>query len=92
MTTDPWLWLLQANDTAYPSGAYAHSFGLEELVEAGVVMDAADLERFLEKQVLPALLTFEVPFFARAHAAAVAAAHVTMASVLRWRRVERRIR
>ena len=72
MTTDPWLWLLQANDTAYPSGAYAHSFGLEELVEAGVVMDAADLERFLEKQVLPALLTFELPFFARAHAAAVA--------------------
>ena len=72
MMKDPWLWLFQANDTAYPSGGYAHSFGLEELVEAGVVIDAAALERFLEKQVLPALLTFEVPFFARAHAAAVA--------------------
>lgn len=72
MTADPWLWLLQANDTAYPSGAYAHSFGLEELVEAGVVQTAADLERFLLKQVLPALLAFEIPFFARAHAAAVA--------------------
>lgn len=66
------LWLLQANDTAYPSGAYAHSFGLEELVEAGVVGNAADVEKFLEKQVLPALLTFEIPFFVRAHAAAVA--------------------
>lgn len=66
------LWLLQANDTAYPSGAYAHSFGLEELVEAGVVGNPADLEKFLEKQVLPALLTFEIPFFVRAHAAAVA--------------------
>lgn len=71
MTADPWLWLLQANDTAYPSGAYAHSFGLEELVETGVVSTAADLENFLRKQILPALLTFEIPFFARAHAAAV---------------------
>lgn len=72
MTADPWLWLLQANDTAYPSGAYAHSFGLEELVEAGVVSRAEDLEKFLTQQILPSLLTFEIPFFARAHAAAVA--------------------
>lgn len=72
MSPDPWLWLLQANDTAYPSGAYAHSFGLEELVESGVVLTAVDLENFLRKQILPALLAFEIPFFARAHAAAVA--------------------
>ena len=71
MPTDPWLWLLQANDTAYPSGSYAHSFGLEELVESGVVKTPADLERFLQSQVLPALLTFEIPFFSRAHAAAL---------------------
>jgi urease accessory protein len=73
MSADSMLWLLQANDTAYPSGAYAHSFGLEELVESGVVRTAQDLEEFLEKQILPALLTFEIPFFARAHAAAVSA-------------------
>ncbi|MES2657504.1 MAG: urease accessory UreF family protein [Verrucomicrobiota bacterium] len=72
MPTDPWLWLLQANDTAYPSGSYAHSFGLEELVESGVVKTPADLEKFLQSQILPALLTFEIPFFSRAHAAAVA--------------------
>lgn len=71
MPTDPILWLLQANDTAYPSGAYAHSFGLEELVEAGVVSTATDLENYLVKQILPAVLTFEIPYFARAHAAAV---------------------
>jgi len=71
MSADPWLWLFQANDTAYPSGAYAHSFGLEELVESGVVQSPADLENFLQKQILPALLTFEIPFFARAHASAV---------------------
>ena len=71
MISDPWLWLLQANDTAYPSGAYAHSFGLEELVEAGVVRTSADLENFLRKQILPAMLTFEIPCFVRAHSAAV---------------------
>lgn len=72
MSANPLLWLLQANDTAYPSGSYAHSFGLEELVECGVVKSADDLENFLERQVLPALFTFEIPFFARAHAAVVA--------------------
>lgn len=71
MPPDPWLWLFQANDTAYPSGAYAHSFGLEELVETGVVTTPAELENFLKNQILPALLTFEIPFFARAHAASV---------------------
>jgi urease accessory protein len=69
MISDSMLWLLQANDTAYPSGSYAHSFGMEELVECGVISTAADLEAFLENQILPALLTFEIPFFARAHAA-----------------------
>ena len=71
MPPDPWLWLFQANDTAYPSGAYAHSFGLEELVEAGVVTTPAELENFLKNQILPALLTFEIPFFVLAHAASV---------------------
>lgn len=70
MPSDPWLWLMQANDSQYPSGAYAHSYGLEELVEAGVVSDAAGLERFLETQILPALLTFELPWFIQAHDAA----------------------
>lgn len=72
MTRDPLLWLLQANDSSYPSGAYAHSFGLEELVESRIVRTAADLENFLERQVIPALLTFEIPYFSRAHAAALA--------------------
>ncbi len=72
MPADPTLWLLQANDSAYPSGAYAHSFGLEELVEAGIVRDAASLETFLERQIIPALLEFEIPFLVRAHSAAAA--------------------
>ncbi len=72
MSTSGILWLLQANDTAYPSGSYAHSFGLEELVASGVVAKPADLERYIEKQLIPALLKFEVPFLVRAHAAAQA--------------------
>jgi urease accessory protein len=70
MPFDSLLWLMQANDSQYPSGAYAHSYGLEELVEAGVVTNAVGLERFLETQILPALLTFELPFFVQAHRAA----------------------
>ncbi len=63
-----WLpWLLQVNDSAFPSGAYAHSLGLEELVQAGVVGDAAALEAFLHRQVLPGLLALEVPLLASGH-------------------------
>lgn len=62
MIADPLLWLLQANDSSYPSGAYAHSFGLKELAEAGIVRDAAGLEAFLECQLLPALLTLKSRF------------------------------
>lgn len=69
---DPTLWLLQSNDTGYPSGGYAHSYGLEELVRAGVVKDPESLERFLMKQVVPALFRFELPFFKKAHEAASA--------------------
>ena len=89
MPTDPTLWLLQANDSSYPSGGYAHSFGLEELVESGIVSTAGDLERFLETQVLQALLTFEIPFFAQAHRAAACgdleALHAMDAELDAWR-------
>ena len=69
-SSDPLLWLLQSNDTGYPSGGYAHSYGLEELVRVGVVKDPESLERFLKKQVVPQLLRFELPFFKKAHEAA----------------------
>ena len=64
------LWLLQSNDTGYPSGGYAHSYGLEELVRVGVVKNPESLERFLTRQVVPALIRFELPFFRNAHRAA----------------------
>ncbi|TDU67315.1 urease accessory protein [Prosthecobacter fusiformis] len=71
-----WLpWLLQVNDSQFPSGAYAHSMGLEELVQRGVVKKPDDLEVFLHRQILPGLLAFELPFLVRAHALAAADDH-----------------
>ncbi len=68
-----WLpWLLQVNDSQFPSGAYAHSSGLEELVQRGLVANPEALEAFLHRQVIPGLLAFEIPYLARTHAAAVA--------------------
>ncbi len=61
--------LLQAGDSFYPTGGYAHSFGLEGLVELGVVRDRATLATFFRLSVLPALRQAELPLAARAHAA-----------------------
>ena len=33
------LGLLQASDSLYPTGSYAHSFGLEGMIDAGAVRD-----------------------------------------------------
>lgn len=68
-----WLpWLLQVNDSQFPSGAYAHSMGLEELVQRGTVRKPEDLETFLQRQIIPGLLAFELPFLFQAHALAAA--------------------
>jgi len=68
-----WLpWLLQVNDSQFPSGAYAHSMGLEELTQKGLVKSPQDVETFLHHQVLPSLLAFELPYLVKAHAAASA--------------------
>lgn len=53
--------MLQMGDSFYPTGSYAHSFGLEGLVQAGVVRDRATLREFLRLSVLPALQQAELP-------------------------------
>ncbi|HWA85043.1 MAG TPA: urease accessory UreF family protein [Opitutus sp.] len=55
------LGLLQAGDSFYPTGSYAHSFGLEGLVQEGVVRDRATLREFVFRSVLPALRQVELP-------------------------------
>ena len=58
--------LLQAGDSFYPTGSYAHSFGLEGLVQEGVVHDRATLKTFIELSTLPALRQAELPLAAHA--------------------------
>jgi urease accessory protein len=63
-STDSAAWLcglLQLGDTFYPTGSYAHSFGLEGLVAEGVVRDRETLRNFLLSSALPALRQTELP-------------------------------
>jgi urease accessory protein len=60
------LGLLQAGDSFYPTGSYAHSFGLEGLVQAGVVRDRETLRAFLFQSALPALRHVDLPLAAHA--------------------------
>ena len=63
------LWLarlLHATDSFYPTGAYAHSFGLEGLAHAGVVHDRATLRTFLLEHALPPLARTDLPIAAHA--------------------------
>jgi urease accessory protein len=60
--TSSWLCgLLQLGDTFYPTGSYAHSFGLEGLAADGVVRDRETLRAFLLISALPALRQCELP-------------------------------
>ncbi|MBN38391.1 MAG: hypothetical protein CMI29_07985 [Opitutae bacterium] len=54
--------LIQTTDTLFPSGGYAHSYGLEELVALGRISSGQDLEEFLLKEILPALENQELPY------------------------------
>jgi urease accessory protein len=63
----PWLpALLQAADSFYPTGSYAHSFGLEGLVNEGVVRDCETLRQFIQTSVLPTLERSDLPLVAHA--------------------------
>jgi urease accessory protein len=61
--------LLQAGDSFYPTGGYAHSFGLEGLVEVGVVHDCDTLRSYFLLCALPALRQVELPLATHAYAA-----------------------
>ena len=54
--------LLQANDTLFPTGGYAHSFGFEEFARARGLKTEGDLREFVETSILPALEHQELPY------------------------------
>lgn len=57
--------LLQTNDSAFPSGAFAFSSGLETLCNEGRITGAEDVARLLTDQIVPRWLSFD-RYFLRA--------------------------
>jgi urease accessory protein len=53
--------LMQISDSAFPSGAFVHSYGLEQLVRERVVADAEGLERFVTSVLEESLGTADAP-------------------------------
>ncbi len=73
ITTEAWLpFLLQTSDAVFPTGAYAHSHGLEEMVRAGRVRDEAGLGDFLRQHVAPSAIHLDLPIVREARTAALA--------------------
>jgi urease accessory protein len=58
--------MLQTSDSFYPTGSYAHSFGLEGLVQEGVIRDGGTLRAFVHQGALPSLRHAELPIAAHA--------------------------
>jgi urease accessory protein len=54
--------LIQTTDTLFPSGGYAHSYGLEEQVSLGLIRSKEHLEEFLIREILPTLERLELPY------------------------------
>lgn len=65
-----WLpFLLQTSDALFPTGAYAHSLGFEEVVRLGLVRDETSLAAYLTEQIIPAQQQHELPYLHFAHSA-----------------------
>ena len=64
--------LLQLSDASFPTGAYAHSYGLEEIVRQGAVRDEGSLREFLRDHIIPGLTHVDLPLVRDARSAAIA--------------------
>jgi urease accessory protein len=68
----PWLArLLQVNDSAFPTGGYAHSYAFEQIVQSGLVHNAESMGHHLENHLWPMLIHFELPVVRFAQEAAL---------------------
>jgi len=58
---------LQTTDSAFPVGGFAHSYGLEGMVQAGAVRTPGDLNEFLLKTWIPILTHIDFPLVRLSH-------------------------
>ena len=63
------LYMAQLADSAFPSGGFAFSSGLETLVQEGGIASASDYERMVDEQILPRWLAFDRWFLQAAYRA-----------------------
>lgn len=61
------LGMLQISDSAFPSGAFAFSAGLETLSGEGRITAEDDMHRYLRDEILPRWLAFDRWFLAQGH-------------------------
>lgn len=54
-------YLLQTADSAFPVGGFAHSFGLEGMVQAELIKTSKDLNHFIHKTWLPSVTHIDFP-------------------------------
>ncbi len=59
--------LLQLSDSAFPSGAFSHSYGLETYTQAGIVHDDRSLLEFLSVRLRESLACCDLVFLREAH-------------------------
>ena len=52
---------MQVNDSAFPTGGYAHSYGFEQIVRYGHVHDTKSITHYLENHLWPMLIHLELP-------------------------------
>ncbi len=64
--------LLQTADPLFPTGSYAHSLGLEEVVQMGQVRDPESMGDYLKDRLLPYLENLELPHLRFLYQAAAA--------------------
>lgn len=70
LTAPALLFLLRNSDSLFPTGAYAHSLGMEELARSGYLRDEPTFAWFLIHHILPAAAAVDLPLAAHARRAA----------------------
>ncbi len=73
INSDMNLWLsrlLQLSDATFPTGSYAHSLGLEGVVQRGLISSPDTLEKYITEIIIPTLAHVDLPFIAHAYRSA----------------------